>query len=837
MEDISLLQKLSYVAAGPGMVQWLMYSVTALLVSSGALFLVGHRLRHAHWLTSLATMFAVSAAAWSIQHGMSGQVPPFDVSMAVALLAGALVTAAFKDWNPVGHASFASVILASVSYLGYAIYVLVYAHLGILSILFGLVLLGLQFAALLLLAVHTFEIIDVMCRTHWRFAADAKRVEGYAPKVSIHVPIHREPPEMVIETLNALAALDYPDYEVLVIDNNTPEETLWRPVEAHCARLGPKFRFFHLLPWPGYKSGALNFALGETSKDAEIIGIVDSDYVVERDWLANLVGHFSDPKMAFVQTPQDYRDIDSRGRFGKALALSYIYFFRISMASRNERNAIIFAGTMGLLRKSALAEVGGWDEWCITEDAEVSLRLLNAGYRSLYVDRTYGRGLMPLDYAGLKKQRFRWAFGGMQLLRMHASKLLNPWSGGRLNLAQRWSYLSGGLQWLNDPMSLAFTAILLLGGVALLLTGSFESQPLVGAVLFVPPLFILFAVGRFLWALRQREASCRTFAESVSALVILLGLTWVVTLACVRGIVSHEGVFLRTPKQAEVPSLRDTLRVSLWESALAAACLVLAVALLKDAAPAGLARILVVGLLLWQAFIYASTLTSALWDYQQRQAVPFPRGLGFRAIGSTIGRSLTEPRTAVWVVGAFLLFSASWYVAQASAPLGERLYLADPLGQFVRAPSVMTARAPEKAGSVLVREADAAKHADLDSTLALWAADGVIIDENHTPDDASDDVVWRGTEGIRERYLQEFSNRRYRDLRHKAMHIDFAAGTAVITNDLQATVEETGNGSVERVALPQSDRWVLRLVDGQWKIVSLQLNRARRARIYLGEAL
>lgn len=67
------------------------------------------------------------------------------------------------------------------------------------------------------------------------------------------------------------------------------------------------------------------------------------------------------------------------------------------------------------------------------------------------------------------------------------------------------------------------------------------------------------------------------------------------------------------------------------------------------------------------------------------------------------------------------------------------------------------------------------------------------------------------------------------------MHIDFAAGTAVITNDLQATVEETGNGSVERVALPQSDRWVLRLVDEKWKIVSLQLNRAPR--IHRGEAL
>src|SRR4029453_6662841 len=94
-------------------------------------------------------------------------------------------------------------------------------------------------------------------------------------------------------------------------------------------------------------------------------------------------------------------------------------FFVTSMAARNERNSIIFAGTMGLLRRSALEGLGGWDEWTITEDAETSLRLLRAGGWGGLVGEPLGRGIMPLTFGALKSQRFRWCFGGMEILRKH----------------------------------------------------------------------------------------------------------------------------------------------------------------------------------------------------------------------------------------------------------------------------------------------------------------------------------------------------------------------------------------------------------------------------------
>ncbi|OFV94009.1 MAG: hypothetical protein A3G76_04845 [Acidobacteria bacterium RIFCSPLOWO2_12_FULL_65_11] len=118
-------------------------------------------------------------------------------------------------------------------------------------------------------------------------------------------------------------------------DRNTADERLWRPVEAHCAVLGERFRFFHLLPWPGYESGALSFALAHTNSDAEIVGVIDADYVVEPEYLADLVGYFANERVAFVQTPQDYRDHVGRGRCGRALYLVRGGYARLRFADRS----------------------------------------------------------------------------------------------------------------------------------------------------------------------------------------------------------------------------------------------------------------------------------------------------------------------------------------------------------------------------------------------------------------------------------------------------------------------------------------------------------------------
>jgi glycosyltransferase involved in cell wall biosynthesis len=355
---------------------------------------------------------------------------------------------------------------------------------------------------------------------------------------------------MVRQTLDALAKLDYPDYEVLVIDNNTSDPALWEPVAEHCARLGARFRFYHLGKWPGFKAGALNFALQETARDADVVGILDSDYIVTPDWLRCMVPQFANPRVGFVQSPQDYRDND--GSFFKRLMFwEYAGFFHLGMVNRNERNAIIQHGTMSLIRKSALVESGGWAEWTITEDAELGLRLFREGYEAVYSPRSFGRGVMPDDFAAFRKQRFRWAYGAMQIVRGHAGALLNPFNR-ELSLGQRWHFITGWLPWVGDALGLAFLVMGLGWSIGLIAAPMRFEFPIV--------LFMVPSIGLFIFKLAQiftlygARVPCR-WPDRIGAAVAGLALSHTIGKAVWKGLFIRSAPFLRTPKMEDAPAL------------------------------------------------------------------------------------------------------------------------------------------------------------------------------------------------------------------------------------------------------------------------------------------
>ena len=204
--------------------------------------------------------------------------------------------------------------------------------------------------------------------------------EAFAPKVSIHIPAHIEPPEMLKQTLDAVARLDYPNFECVVVINNTPDPALWQPIEEHCRALGERFKFVRADNLAGFKAGALRLALAHTAADAEIIGVIDADYVVQPDWLKDLVPLFADPKVGLIQAPQDHRD-GERSVMHHAMNGEYAGFFDIGMVQRNEANAIIVHGTMCLIRRAALEAAGGWSSDTICEDTDLGLTMLELGWQ------------------------------------------------------------------------------------------------------------------------------------------------------------------------------------------------------------------------------------------------------------------------------------------------------------------------------------------------------------------------------------------------------------------------------------------------------------------------
>jgi cellulose synthase/poly-beta-1,6-N-acetylglucosamine synthase-like glycosyltransferase len=477
-----------------------------LILAAVPTMLAGTRLRRGSIRLSLAWLIGVVALGdvWAL-YAFATPEETAVLSLLV-LVAGWWWIRRLPDWNALGQVTWSMMLCTTLLYIVYSFAVTAFTPLQPVAFLIAVIFYFFEMAALLLALTFTFETLDVACRLKWnRPPQPPDPVDGYFPKVSLHVPAYNEPTDVVEATLRTLARLDYPNYEVLLIDNNTPDEATWRPLEAVCRELGPHFHCLHLDNWPGYKSGALNFALAQTAPDAEIVGVVDADYQVQPEYLRELVPAFTDPQIAFVQTPQDYRDYGDNP-FLEACYHAYKYFFEITMSSRNERNAAIFGGTMGLIRTSVLREIGGWDEWCITEDAEASLRILKRGYRSLFVNKTYGRGLMPFTFEGLKKQRFRWCFGGIQILKKHWESLM-PWAShvdpdNRLTATQRYFYLVGGLQWYNDLLNLVFAAFLVLGGLLLLSPAGVAVRPLAGPLRIIPGSSLISGRGRFLLPFR-----------------------------------------------------------------------------------------------------------------------------------------------------------------------------------------------------------------------------------------------------------------------------------------------------------------------------------------------
>jgi cellulose synthase/poly-beta-1,6-N-acetylglucosamine synthase-like glycosyltransferase/exo-beta-1,3-glucanase (GH17 family) len=389
------------------------------------------------------------------------------------------------------------------------------------------------------------------------------------PKISVHVPCYNEPPEMMIETIQALERLQYPDFEVLIIDNNTKDDSVWKPVEAYINQLGrPNFKFFHLPKWPGFKAGALNYGLTQTDPDAEVIATIDSDYLVRPTWLSDLAPHFADPTVALVQAPQDYRD-GNGDLFKRMCFWEYAGFFYLGMKTRDEKNAIIQHGTMALIRRAALVEVGGWAEWCITEDAELGLRLFEAGHKAVYTQKSYGKGLMPDSFVAFRKQRYRWAYGAMMIMKRHWRDLL-PFSKSRLSPEQRYQFLAGWLPWIADGLQLSFILLALVWTAGMILAPNLMQPPLTLYLVVTLGMFF-FKVGKSIW-LYSQKVPCG-FLDNLGASLAGLALSYSVAKAMWRGLFTNNLPFHRTPKLENAPAFVQGL-IDAWEETAIAAILI-----------------------------------------------------------------------------------------------------------------------------------------------------------------------------------------------------------------------------------------------------------------------
>jgi cellulose synthase/poly-beta-1,6-N-acetylglucosamine synthase-like glycosyltransferase len=298
------------------------------------------------------------------------------------------------------------------------------------------------------LGLFTFSLWDVDRRPKTR------EVLRTRTRVAVLIPTYNEDLEVLMPTLAAALEMRVKHDTWVLDDGNRPEVAqlarelgaryLTRPTNEHA------------------KAGNLNHALGII--EADLIAVLDADHVASPDFLTHTLGYFDDPKVALVQTPQEFYNLESfeheRGGVTKvepldaptsALFHEQVLFYRILQPGKNRWGGAFWCGTGAVVRVSALKDVGGVATDTITEDIHTTIRLHRKGWQTVYHNEVLARGLAASDAGTYQLQRHRWGTGAMQVLRRE-----NPLLVSGLTLPQRLSYGATLLGWFDSWRSLGY---------------------------------------------------------------------------------------------------------------------------------------------------------------------------------------------------------------------------------------------------------------------------------------------------------------------------------------------------------------------------------------------
>src|SRR5215468_2347060 len=269
-----------------------------------------------------------------------------------------------------------------------------------------------------------------------------------------------------------------------------------------------------------------------------------------------------------IQAPQDHRD-GERSVMHHAMNGEYAGFFDIGMVQRNEANAIIVHGTMCLIRRAALLSAGSWSSDTIVEDSDLGLSVLEQGWQIHYTNRRYGHGLLPDTFEAYKKQRYRWAYGGLQILRKHWRYLMP--GAERLAPDQKREFALGWLNWLGAESIGVVVAILNLVWVPVV---AFAGIAIPDKILTVPILaaFVV-AFAHFVALYRLRVAI--PLGQMAGAVIAAMSVQWTVARAVCCGLWKESLPFMRTAKGGATRKGPDF--PAFWEAVLAALLLIGAV--------------------------------------------------------------------------------------------------------------------------------------------------------------------------------------------------------------------------------------------------------------------
>jgi len=268
--------------------------------------------------------------------------------------------------------------------------------------------------------------------------------------VDVFVPTYNEDLETLEATLIGCINIKYPHTTYLLDDGNRPD------VSALASRLGCEY--LSRADNKHAKAGNINAALLKTA--GEFIVIVDADMIPQPDFLEKTLGYFRDKRVAIVQLPQEFYNVDSVQHQMKGRWHEQSLFFRVIQPGKNNINAAFWCGSPSVVRRKSLEDIGGVATGTITEDFHTSIKLNSKGWKIKYHDEALAFGIAPQSFHAFSLQRLRWAQGAMQIFRSKENPLIIP----GLSLKQRLSHFSAIFTYFESYQKLLyiFTPIIIL---------------------------------------------------------------------------------------------------------------------------------------------------------------------------------------------------------------------------------------------------------------------------------------------------------------------------------------------------------------------------------------
>lgn len=361
---------------------------------------------------------------------------------------------------------------------------------------------------------HLWQIITYIT-TVWDTEYQYKYNHKFYPKVDVFITVAGEPVEIIRETAEAAKNMDYPSFEVYLLnDGYVAKKDNWQEVEALAKELG-----IHCITRKkahGAKAGNINNALSVTKSPFFIV--FDADHVPYKSFLKKTIGYFADEKVAFVQTPQYYKNYDQNLVTQGSWKQQELFFGAICKG-KNRTNTVFMCGTNMVLRRDAIMEVGGMCEFNIAEDFLTSLFIHSKGWKSVYVPEVLAEGLAPEDFISYYKQQFRWARGSLEVIFK-----FNPIFNRGLTFSQKLQYLASASYYLSGviivlnmllPLVFFFT-----GAVPLLISG------MTIALIFIPYIYLVMYVlqrsSNFTYSFSALAFSMSSFVIQIKALAAVL---------------------------------------------------------------------------------------------------------------------------------------------------------------------------------------------------------------------------------------------------------------------------------------------------------------------------